>query len=119
VRTHPTSFRLSDTTLAQLRALSPAYNDNLTTVVTVAVDRMYREDAMPEITAAQLIRPYVGPQYLVEPVGDESDPDDVAALNNDADWVVVLDRHVQGWEPYNAVVRVGVGDVTADYLARL
>jgi hypothetical protein len=119
VRTHPTSFRLSAATLAQLRALSPAYNDNLTTVVTVAIDRMYREEAMPEITAAQMIRPYVGPQYLVEPVGDESDPDDVAALNNDADWVVVLERNVQGWGEYNAIVRVSANDVTADYLARL
>lgn len=49
---NPTSFRLGDTTLAQLRALAPRYNGNLTTVVSIAVDRMYREETMSTETTA-------------------------------------------------------------------
>ncbi len=40
----PTSFRLSNETARQLAALAPLYNGNVTTVVTVAVDRMYKEE---------------------------------------------------------------------------
>jgi Arc/MetJ-type ribon-helix-helix transcriptional regulator len=110
---------VSPETRRQIDALAAENRyQTVSTVITVAIDRMYREETMPEITAAQMIRPYVGPQYLVEPVGDVSDADDIAAIN-DADWVVILDRHVQGWGEYNAIVRVSANDVTADYLARL
>jgi hypothetical protein len=112
------STSVSEETRRKADAIMARTGYGLRELLTVAIDRMYREAHMPEITAAQMIRPYVGPQYLVEPVGDVSDADDIAAIN-DADWVVILDRHVQGWGEYNAIVRVSANDVTADYLARL
>jgi len=64
---------------------------------------------------AQLIR-YVGPQYLIQPVGDPSDNDDLDTINA-SEWDGV--DAVLGWEPYNAIIRVwdGTGTTSWTYLA--
>jgi len=70
------------------------------------------------ITAAQLIREYHAPAWLVEPVGEPSEPDDIAAINA-APWRV-LQTGVAGWGEYNTIIRVGLGaEGNADYLARV
>jgi len=118
----PTSFRLSPVTRAQLRDLAAEYNGNQTTALAVAIDRMWRENmdthTTARVTAAQMIRRYREPQWLVEPIGEPADREDVAAINQQG--YEVLDRNIRGWGIYNAIVRVPLacaGDV--DYLARL
>ena len=119
----PTSFRLSSATRAQVRDLAAEYNGNQTTALAVAIDRMWREQTMDthttaRVTAAQMIRRYQGPQWIVEPVGEPSEPDDIANIN--ASHPYVLQNGVRGWGDYDAIVRVPLacaGDV--DYLASL
>jgi hypothetical protein len=97
-------------------------------IVSIGVDRLYAEwqggtmSTSPDrvtVTAAQMIRPFVGPQWLIEvhPNAEESDADDLAAIN--AAEIEVLSTELRGWGEYNAVIRVTDGDVEADYLARL
>lgn len=72
------------------------------------------------ITAAQPIRPYQGPQWLIQPVSHRLDRHDVAALSKSA--YDVLQDHLVGWGPYNVVIRVDGPDERAVddyYLARL
>jgi hypothetical protein len=83
---------------------------------------MWRENmdthTTARVTAAQMIRRYREPQWLVEPIGEPADREDVAAINQQG--YEVLDRNIRGWGIYNAIVRVPLacaGDV--DYLARL
>lgn len=59
-----------------------------------------------KVTTAQLIRPYVGPQYLVEPIGDPSDDEDIAAIQDAVDEgaAVVLDDTIMGWPPYTHII---------------
>ena len=42
--TNATSFRFSETTARQLAWLAPRFSGNQTTVVTVAIDRMYQQE---------------------------------------------------------------------------
>lgn len=65
------------------------------------------------VTAAQLIRPYYGPQWVVEPQGEASDEDDLAAINKHG--FVVRESDCAGWGPYTHVIQVG----EVYYLARL
>jgi len=66
------------------------------------------------ILAAQLVR-YKPPQYLVEPVGEPSAAEDLAAINA-ADWDII--EATLGWEPYNAIIEVtGASGETYAYLA--
>ena len=57
-----------------------------------------------KIAAAQMIRPYRAPQWLVEPRPDGiCDADDLEVLNTAG--VEVLENHdVLGWPPYNAII---------------
>ena len=64
------------------------------------------------ITKAQFVRPYVGPQWLVEPVGDESDAEDVAAIN--AGQIVTFAGRIAGWGPYTRIIRIGEAHYLAD-----
>jgi hypothetical protein len=70
---------------------------------------------MAKVHEAQLIR-YVGPQYLVEPVGEASDQEDIDTINA-SDWDAI-DAPL-GWEPYNAIIRVwdDAGTSSWTYLA--
>ena len=70
---------------------------------------------MAKVHEAQLIR-YVGPQYLVEPVGEASDQEDIDIINA-SDWDCI--EAPLGWEPYNAIIRVwdDTGTCSWTYLA--
>ena len=76
---------------------------------------------MERITNLQQIKPYEGPQWLVDP--GEYDTLTGYALTDEIAIVeqsyTVLDRHVQGWGDYNAIIRFDDGAYRADYLARL
>ncbi len=116
-----TTIRLSPKTRRQLQELARQYK-TMSAALTVAVDRLYNSErsAMPYVTAAQLIAGYVGPEWLIEPVADPSDPEDVAAINEEG--YDVLQRGLLGWGPYNAIIRVDGPDeraVDTYYLARL
>jgi len=83
---------------------------------------LYLLDEPPDrVLGAQMIRPYHGPQWLVEPAGPISDRQDLEAIN--AAGYEVLTRRVRGWGPhlaYNAIIRVHAGEAgDTDYLARL
>jgi len=70
---------------------------------------------MAKVHEAQLIR-YVGPKYLVEPVGAASDQEDIDTINA-SDWDAI--DATLGWEPYNAIIRVwdDTGTSSWTYLA--
>lgn len=72
-----------------------------------------------KIAAAQTIRPYRAPQWLVEPRPDGiCDADDLEVLNTAG--VEVLENHdILGWPPYNAIIRYTDGDDSTDYLAHI
>lgn len=69
------------------------------------------------IRAAQMIRQYREPEWLVQPVGDPADRSELAALN-EAEYAVI-DRHIQGWGDYDCIIRVETVAGYVDYLARL
>ena len=72
------------------------------------------------VTAAQLIGGYVGPEWLVEPVGEPSDQEDIDAIN--AANTHVMDHTVMGWGDYNAIIRVAdtiTSALGAYYLAKI
>ncbi len=77
------------------------------------------------VTAAQLIRQYSGPQWLVEPVSQSSHPDDIAdelATINDSMWVRLASRDLRGWPPYTAIISVcdpNFAGRAVDYLVRI
>jgi hypothetical protein len=75
------------------------------------------EAAGPTVLAARMIRPYVAPQWLIEvhPNAEESDPDDLAAINA-SEWGT-LEDNLQGWGEYTSVIHVL--DTDTYYLARL
>jgi hypothetical protein len=75
------------------------------------------EAAGPTVLAAIMIRPYVGPQWLIEvhPNAEESDADDLAAINA-SEWGT-LEDNLQGWGEYTSVIHVL--DTDTYYLARL
>jgi hypothetical protein len=79
-------------------------------------ERFY-EVGDPTVLAAHMIRPYVAPQWLIEvhPNAEESDPDDLAAINA-SEWGT-LEDHLQGWGEYTSVIHVL--DTDTYYLARL
>lgn len=76
-----------------------------------------RDVASMKIEQAALIKRYESPQWLIEIV-ETCVPVDVEVLNDSDHTVEVLDADVQGWPPYNAVVRVTdlCSDEEADYL---
>ena len=95
-------------------------------IVSIGVDRLYAEwqggtmSTSPDrvtVTAARMIRPYVGPQWLIEvhPNAEESDADDLAAINA-SEWGT-LEDHLQGWGEYTSVIHVL--DTDTYYLAHL
>jgi len=57
---------------------------------------------MTRVVQAQLIH-YQPPQYLVIPIGDPSDADDLAYINDETQWEVV--DKTRGWDPYNYIIR--------------
>ena len=78
--------------------------------------KTHRRNTM-HVTDAQLIHRYSSPEYLIQPIGDASDPDDIDAIN--ASQIDVLDGAL-GWSPYTAVIRVTDDTgVEYDYLATL
>lgn len=128
VKSHRLNVRISEATVSQLDWLiREAQFTNRTSIIETAIDRMFQQERSnmhaknrPIVLAAQLIGGYVGPQWLVEPIGEPSDDDDLAAIN--ASDVYVMDRHISGWGEYNAVIRVAKESVPAlgtYYLARL
>jgi hypothetical protein len=64
------------------------------------------------ITAAQQIRPYTAPEYLVQPVGEPSDSDDLQSLNDLEGDYLSLDRRILGWGTHNAIIAIPSTDVT-------
>jgi hypothetical protein len=66
------------------------------------------------ITKAQPIRPYHGPQYLVQPVGPAADQEELDAINQAPDAIIAAG--LLGWGPYPAIVRVRREHDAADYL---
>jgi hypothetical protein len=73
------------------------------------------------VEAAEMIRPYVGPQYLVEPLGSVCTVADLEALQ--AAGYSVVEDELAGWGEYTHIIRV---DMPADpqasptyYLAKL
>ena len=128
VKSHRLNIRLSEATINQLDWLiQEGRFTNRTQVIVTAVDRMYNTERSnmsqnrPIVLAAQRIGGYVGPEWLVEPVGEPSDDDDLAAINSAAD-VYVMDTDIRGWGEYNAIIRVANETVPAlgtYYLARL
>jgi len=127
VKSHRLNIRLSEATINQLDWLIQECRfTNRTQVIERAIDRMYNLERSsmshkrPIIVAAQLIGGYVGPEWLVEPIGDPSDQDDLDAIN--ASEVYVMERNVRGWGEYNSIIRVPNESVPAlgtYYLARL
>ena len=70
------------------------------------------------VTDAQLIHRYSPPEYLIQPIGDPSDPEDIDAINA-SQQIDLLDLTL-GWSPYTAVIRVTDDTgVEYDYLATL
>jgi hypothetical protein len=128
IKSRRLNIRISEATISQLDWLiQDAGFTNRTQVIERAIDRMYNLDRSsmshkrPIIVAAQLIGGYVGPEWLVEPVGEPSDDDDLAAINSAAE-VYVMDTDIRGWGEYNAIIRVANESVPAlgsYYLARL
>lgn len=121
------NVRVSDATRAKLDWLAATQYGTQAEAVAVAIDRMYRKErstmsTSPDrvtVTAARMIRPFEGPQWLIEvhPNAEESDADDLEAVN--AAEIEVLSTELRGWGEYNAVIRVTANGVEADYLARL
>jgi len=82
--------KVSDETYRQIRWLREHRSYSLRDVMTIAVDRIYREqeDNMTRITAAQCIRPYLAPQYLITPIGPPCDANALQILNAHA-WTTI------------------------------
>ena len=118
--TKTTSFRLSDETDRQLAYLGRLYG-NRTTALTVCIETTYNaKRSNMHVTAAQLIRDYVGPEWLVEPVGEPSGQEDIDAINGAN--IRVMDRTIMGWGDYNAIVRVvdaATPELDTCYLAKI
>lgn len=57
---------------------------------------------------AQMIKPYQGPAYLISPVGDESDADDIEVISDAlaAGTAREIASGLLGWAPYIRIVRV-------------
>lgn len=122
------AFRLSDATLRQLSWLAEhGWNENATAVVETAVDRMYQEEHEMEskssqssktIVAAAQIKRYAAPDWLVEPVGNRVDAEQLRDLRQHP--YRMLDTEIRGWGDYNAIIRVEWDEgYEGDYLARL
>jgi len=96
--------KISDETYRQIRWLREHRSYSLRDVMTIAVDRIYREQEtnMIRITAAQCIRPYVAPQYVVQPVGPSCDANALQILNAHA-WTTIKSR-VLSLPPYNCII---------------
>lgn len=63
-------------------------------------------NADTRVRAARQIRPYIGPSYLIEGLGDESDADDLSAINEliRDGLVIVIESELRGWGPYTHIV---------------
>lgn len=119
------NIRVSEATRAKLDWLAATQYGTQAEAVAVAIDRLYNAErstmsTSPDrvtVTAARMIRPYVAPQWLIElhPNADESDPDDLAAINA-SEWGTLADN-LQGWGEYTSVIHVL--DTDTYYLARL
>lgn len=83
-------------------------------LVAAPSDAEDRRPACHPVVAAQLIRPYVGPQWLIEPVGEPSDAEDLAAISRGYS---ILAGDLAGWGEYTHVIEVA--NSGAHYLARL
>jgi len=59
------------------------------------------------VVAAQMIREYHGPQWLIEHVGSPSDAEDLAAIN--AELWCFTKVAVQGWYPYTNMITMESG----------
>lgn len=118
------NIRVSEATRAKLDWLAKCYGTQAEAVA-VAIDRLYNAErstmsTSPDrvtVTAARMIRPYVAPQWLIEvhPNAEESDADDLAAINA-SEWGT-LEDNLQGWGEYTSVIHVL--DTDTYYLARL
>lgn len=61
---------------------------------------------MSTYVALQAIRPYIAPQYLVEPVGDVStDLEEISDDLSTFERVIVVDTDVRGWGDFNCIIR--------------
>jgi hypothetical protein len=72
------------------------------------------------VLAAEMIRPYVSPQYLVEPLGSVCTVADLEALQ--AAGYSVVENELAGWDEYTHIIRDMPADPQASptyYLAKL
>lgn len=74
------------------------------------------EQAPPLLTAAQLIETYTGPQWLIAPIGEPVDREELQAIRESR--VTIGDR-VTGWHPYSHVIHVDSNGHHRDYLATI
>jgi hypothetical protein len=71
------------------------------------------------VEAAEMIRPYVGPAWLIEPLGSVCDADDLEAF---AEGYAVVEHPLLGWGEYTHIIRDMPADPQAAptyYLAKL
>lgn len=71
------------------------------------------------LIAAQPIKPYIAPQYLVEPTGRSVDAAELNAIRKAKYTIVERPMTVIGWGDHNAIIRVGDGIAPRYYLANL
>jgi len=72
------------------------------------------------ILAAEIIRRYEGPQWLVTLTGKACDAEDLGELSKFGSHVTILETGVIGWGDYNAIIRYREhrDDRGTDYLAK-
>jgi hypothetical protein len=78
---------------------------------------MERLMATSVVTEAHMIKPYVGPAYLVELVGDACSEDDISSINEE--WGFdIIDTYIMRWG-YEAIIQVRIPGEPQFYLANL
>lgn len=82
-----------------------------------------RQTSRMTVVAAQMIGPYVAPNWLIDFVGTASDQEDLNAINAAEMEILRQPDTVMGWGEYNAIIRItdpecpGAG--STEYLAKL
>jgi hypothetical protein len=95
------------------------YNDGTTDTVYHIANRVYEGAAWwvyRPVLAAEMIRPYIAPDWTIERAGSVCGPEDLAAF---AEGYSIAESDLQGWGEYTHVIRAAQSIGGADYLAKL